>query len=485
MKVHYVIVVLLLLGACSTPPEAIPGSTVTPSNGTTIQLEAGIVEKEVNGATYQLYAYNRQLPGPTLRVTQGTTIKVNFTNNLPEETTIHWHGLRHNYTDDGVPGISQDPVKPGESFLYTLQFPDDGIFWYHPHIREDRQQDLGLYGNILVESPQATRPSTEALLMLDDILIEDDQIVGYGKKQANFALMGRFGNIMLTNFETNYTISVQQGETVRFYITSAANVRPFNVSIENTVLTILGSDLGFYEQPIITDSFIIGPAERYIIEAMFLTPGTFAIKNVNLWQTYELGKIVVRPSDEPITPEETILSPEDIRTYEPYFNASPSYAMILTVELQHGVQEMHSLTNIEWEDSMLDENRETTPEDVRWIIKDEATGQENMNLTYQFQEGDVKKIRIINDNSSKHPMQHLIHFHGQRFLVVDENGIRNTNLVWKDTVFVPTGTTIDIILDASNPGIWMVHCHISEHLEAGMMSTFTVGNYTYRGTRHP
>ena len=107
-----------------------------------------------------------------------------------------------------------------------------------------------------------------------------------------------------------------------------------------------------------------------------------------------------------------------------------------------------------------------------------------MNLTSQFDTGDVKKIRIINDNSSKHPMQHLIHFHGQRFLVIEENGVKNENLVWKDTVFVPTGTTTDIILDASNPGIWMVHCHISEHLEAGMMSTFTVGNKTYRGVRH-
>jgi FtsP/CotA-like multicopper oxidase with cupredoxin domain len=84
------------------------------------------------------------------------------------------------------------------------------------------------------------------------------------------------------------------------------------------------------------------------------------------------------------------------------------------------------------------------------------------------------KIRIINDGNSAHPMQHPIHFHGQRFLVLNKNGTPETNLVWKDTVNVPAGEYADVLVDMSNPGMWMAHCHILEHIEAGMMFTFTV-----------
>ena len=110
---------------------------------------------------------------------------------------------------------------------------------------------------------------------------------------------------------------------------------------------------------------------------------------------------------------------------------------------------------------------------VKWNITDEATGKKNMDIDWSFKRGPVK-IRITNDASSMHPMQHPIHFHGQRFLVTNKNGVSQTNLVWKDTLLVPAGEYVDIILDASNPGTWMAHCHILEHIEAGMMFAFNV-----------
>ncbi len=129
---------------------------------------------------------------------------------------------------------------------------------------------------------------------------------------------------------------------------------------------------------------------------------------------------------------------------------------------------------IEWEDEMGMMNSNSNSEMVTWKLVDEDTGKENMDIDWKFQKGDVIKLRIFNDPESMHPMQHPIHLHGQRFLVLDTNGERNTNLVWKDTTLVQTGDTVDILVEMSNPGKWMLHCHIAEHLEADMMLGFEV-----------
>ena len=127
---------------------------------------------------------------------------------------------------------------------------------------------------------------------------------------------------------------------------------------------------------------------------------------------------------------------------------------------------------IEWEDE--GHTGEETNDQISWVILDQATNKMNMDIDWKFKVGDKVKIRIFNDPHSMHPMQHPIHFHGQRFLVLNKNGTEQKNLVWKDTVLVPAGEYADILLDVSNPGEWMAHCHISEHLEAGMMFPFTV-----------
>jgi FtsP/CotA-like multicopper oxidase with cupredoxin domain len=129
---------------------------------------------------------------------------------------------------------------------------------------------------------------------------------------------------------------------------------------------------------------------------------------------------------------------------------------------------------IEWEDPDPMMNRMTGTDSVVWKIIDEDTGRENMHIDWTLKQGTPVVIRIFNDPDSAHPMQHPIHFHGQRFLVAARDGVKEANLVWKDTVLVPAGRTVDIVLDTANPGVWMAHCHISEHLEASMMFGFKV-----------
>jgi FtsP/CotA-like multicopper oxidase with cupredoxin domain len=111
---------------------------------------------------------------------------------------------------------------------------------------------------------------------------------------------------------------------------------------------------------------------------------------------------------------------------------------------------------------------------VHWILLDPDTGKSNMDIGWEFQVGDVVKIRIFNDPETIHPMNHPFHVHGQRYLVLSLDGVLNENLVWKDTAIIPVGTTMDILIDITNPGEWMMHCHIAEHLHAGMMTSFTV-----------
>jgi FtsP/CotA-like multicopper oxidase with cupredoxin domain len=131
-------------------------------------------------------------------------------------------------------------------------------------------------------------------------------------------------------------------------------------------------------------------------------------------------------------------------------------------------------TPIEWTGTMPGMNWASTGREIRWVLRDPATGKENMDIDWSFKRGEIVKLRIVNERQSIHGMQHPIHIHGQRFLVLAVNDIPTTNRAWKDTVLVPVGFTVDLLLDLSNPGRWMLHCHIAEHLTSMMMMAFTV-----------
>jgi len=465
-------------------PE-VSSKILEPKDNEVVELSADIITKNIKGNIIQMFGYNKQIPGPLFKVEQGQQIRVNFKNNLDVDTTIHWHGLRHNNKFDGVPFVTQDPVKPGETFEYKIKFPDEGVYWYHPHIREDYQQELGLYGNILVNPKKDdyyNEVNQEELLILDDILIEDNDIYPFVKEKINHALMGRFGNVMLVNGETSYNLEVEKGGVVRFYITNVASTRTFNFSIPNAKLKLVGSDMSNYEKEHNVNSVIIGPAERYIVEAYFKDSGSYKIKHINPSKKYTLGTIkvsdkkVIRDySEEFKTQRRNEYVTDDVATYREYFSKKPDVE--ITMDIEMGMMDMDMMKKdekIEWEDDMGMMNIMSTNETLTWKLIDKATGKENMDIDYNWKVGDKIKIRLFNDPESMHPMQHPIHFHGQRFLVLEQDGEQNDNLVWKDTVLVPMGSYVDILLDVTNPGEWMTHCHIAEHLQSDMMFSFKV-----------
>jgi FtsP/CotA-like multicopper oxidase with cupredoxin domain len=130
---------------------------------------------------------------------------------------------------------------------------------------------------------------------------------------------------------------------------------------------------------------------------------------------------------------------------------------------------------LEWEDLMPEINRQTNAENMIWQLVDRESGAENADITWAFRVGDRIKIRLANEMDQDHPMHHPFHIHGAgRFLVLSRDGEPEENFVWKDTVLLRADQTIDILLDVTNPGLWMAHCHIAEHTESGMMFSFDV-----------
>ena len=474
------------------------------NNGDTLDLSIDIIQKEIAGQTVKMFGYNGQIPGPLLKIKQNSIISVNVLNNLDVETTVHWHGLRLDNKFDGVPGISMETQKPGESFQYELKFIDEGIYWYHPHVREDYQQEMGLYGNILVspmEDDYYNSVNREIPIILDDILIEDGELFPFFKEYGNHGMGGRFGNIMLINGDDDYNLEVITGEVIRFYITNVANTRVFNFLIPNTKMKLIGSDIGSYEKEEFVDSIVISSAERYTIEVLFDQAGEYEFKSITPENEYTLGTIKV--SGEQVNEENNFSGDfyllrennyvmEDINNFRQYFDKEVDVNIKLSIEANSFIgslfirEDSNSTDNdwnkvyagepdwIEWEDIEPRFNKQTKSTDLTWILKDTKTGNKNTDIDLNFKVGDKIKIRLFNDSSISDPSQHPIHFHGQRFLVLEKDGVKLENLVWKDTVLVPIGSYIDILLDITNPGEWMAHCHIAEHLTSGMMMTFKV-----------
>ena len=483
-------------------PAARPFEVVRMEDGDTLYLEAGLVSRSIRGRTFQMYGFNGQYPGPLIWVQQGATITVLFSNAIDMPTAVHWHGIRIENEFDGVPGLTQDPVLPGQSFEYRIRFPDAGIYWYHPHVREDVQQDLGLYGNIMIRSPRPdyfSPANSEQVLILDDILIGDQGLIPYGTEAATHAMMGRFGNQFLINGEPDYSLNVGRGEVVRFFLTNVSNTRTFNLSFGGAPIKVVGTDVGNFEAEEWAESVVIAPAERYIVHVSFPDAGSYAMENriqaidhrsgsffsvVDTLGRVTVSRNVVAPdlatAFETLRSDSYVIS--DVDRFRELFDKEPDEELILTMETEDlpfvvgRFMQFDStyFAPVEWAGTMPMMNWASTPDQVRWILRDARTGLENMDIAWDFKVGDVVKIRLSNEREVIHAMQHPIHFHGQRFLIVSQNGVANTNLAWKDTMLLPVGSTADILLDVTNPGNWMVHCHIAEHLETGMMMAFTV-----------
>jgi FtsP/CotA-like multicopper oxidase with cupredoxin domain len=526
-------------------PEAHAAEVVELSDGDHFDLRIAPVAKHLGDADVRMLAYNGSIPGPTLRVKEGSEIVVDVENQGDLEATVHWHGLRLDNRFDGTHHVQQ-PMAVGERFTARVTFPDPGVYWYHPHIREDYGQEMGLYGNVLVEPadtdywPPANR---EILLTLDDILLEDGKVAPFSRAETTHAAMGRFGDVLLVSGEPDLTLTARLGEVVRFYLTNTANTRVFKVAFPGARMKLVGGDSGHVEHEHFVDDVVLAPSERVVIDVLFDRPGPFGLEHHTPQRAYPLAAIKV--NEEAAAPSlaahfEVLRTNADMvaerERIAPYVDAEPDKTLAFIAEMDMGAPEAEGPTTyacpmhpdvvreepghcpecgmkllpaefvaeaggghehhghdhehaahehdghdhaaaggIEWEDDMVEVNRMTTPANMRWKLIDRETGAENTAIDWRFRVGDRVKIRLLNEMAGDHPMHHPFHVHGAgRFLVLSRDGAVEPNLVWKDTVLVRTGETVDILLDVTNVGLWMAHCHIAEHHESGMMLSFEV-----------
>ena len=481
-------------------PACGPTEVVKLDDGDTYELRIGPVANRIGQHTVRMVAYNGSIPGPTLRVPQGAEISVRVRNDGDHEATVHWHGLRLQNEFDGVPEDTQAPIPVGGEFTYKLRFPDDGVYWYHPHVREDYGIEMGLYGNILVEPREATRlqpVNREAIVTLDDILIEGGKIAPFRVDGPTHTAMGRFGNVMLTGGTPNFTLNALAGEVVRFYLTNTANTRIFSLAIPRTRMKLVGGDSGCYERQEWVERVLLSPSERAIVDVLFDQPGVFRIEHRTPDGPRELGRVFVasEPSAESFGREfETLLQNEDLareragmaETLDRAPDKTLVFASVMpmmheamegdgSMDHEHGHHMHGSGDGLEWEDLMAEMNAETDDSNMFWKIIDADTGLENRDIDWSFRVGERVKLRIVNTMESDHPMHHPFHMHGAgRFLVIARDGTPEPNLVWTDTVLVRAGETVDLLLDLTSPGLWMAHCHIAEHNQDGMMFNFRV-----------
>ncbi len=487
-------------------PEAQASEILDVQDGQTINLNPTLVRKTINGTEIAMYGYNGQIPGPLLRMHQGSTFTVNVTNTIDLPTTIHWHGIRLQNANDGAVGVNQEAIAPGDSYTYTVAVPDEGMYWYHTHVREDLEQPMGLYGGIIVTpaNADAYEPTDiEQTFMLNDLLLDaQGQPVPYGREEADHTLMGRFGTTFLVNGDAPASFQKELGTIALFTFVNASNTRTYRiVPPPDGMLKIVGGDNGRVEKQYLTDSYTLAPSERVIAEVYFwddgVNRGTTAARTVPLVVAGDpanpitVQTITIRGGvvgvDRSQTFKQLRTNDDVVKSIDPFrfaFGKEPDHTLLLDMGMMHATGSAQvggmggSMTGsiphdgIEWEDSPM--NAMGMSSMMQWKLIDEATGAANEDLVYTAHTGDNVKFRIINKANSPHPMQHPIHFHGQRFLVLSDNDIPNEHLVWKDTVLVPAGHTVDILLDASNPGTWMFHCHIAEHLSNGMMGILKV-----------
>jgi FtsP/CotA-like multicopper oxidase with cupredoxin domain len=262
-------------------PSAVETELIEPADGDRVELRITPVAKHVGDARVRMLAYNGSIPGPTLRVREGSELIVDVTNDGDLEATVHWHGLRLDSRYDGT-HETQAVIPVGGSFSYRIEFPDPGVYWYHPHIREDYGQELGLYGNILVvpTDPGHWPPvHGEILLTLDDVLVEHGKIAPFVRSETTYAAMGRYGNVLLVGGEIDVSLAAKRGEVVRFYLTNTANTRVFNVALPGARIKHVGGDGGRVEREELVDSVVIAPSERVVIDVLFEQPGPVTLEH--------------------------------------------------------------------------------------------------------------------------------------------------------------------------------------------------------------
>jgi FtsP/CotA-like multicopper oxidase with cupredoxin domain len=417
----------------------------------------------------EVWCYEGLVPGPEIRVRQGERLRVVVENRLPEDTTVHWHGIRLPNEMDGVPHLTQKPIAPGERFTYEFECPDAGTYWYHPHQSGAEQVGRGLSGALIVEEREPVEVDRDITWLLSDWrLLKDASISGDFKNMHDIAHGGRIGNVVTVNGAVRDTFQVRAGERIRLRLINAANARIFALELEGhapKVIALDGQPVEPHEPP--NGRVVLGPAMRAdLIVDMTGAPGQ-SFRVVDRFYSslnYRLLNLVY--SEEP--PLRASSARDHIRLpanpiAEPALDTAEPHKIVLGGGMM-GQMRAAIL------DGKRADIRTLFQNGMAWAINGVAArGHVHEPLmTWSLHRSYV--IEVVNETAWHHPM----HLHGHSFRVLSRNGEPTRHKEWQDTVLLAPRERVEIALVADNPGDWMFHCHILEHQEGGMMGVIRV-----------
>jgi FtsP/CotA-like multicopper oxidase with cupredoxin domain len=403
-----------------------------------------------------VWAYNGDVPGPELRVRQGEPVRIVVDNKLGEDTTVHWHGIRLPNAMDGVPGLTQKPIRPGESFTYEFIPPDAGTFWYHPHADSLQQLGRGLAGALIVEEREPVAVDRDLLWLIEDWRLDDHgQIApGFGNRMEA-GMSGRIGNTVTINGRVPKTVSVRAGERVRLRLVNAGLARIVGLRFDGHRPVVVAYDGQPCDpHPPEGGRVVLGPAMRAdLIIDMNGKPGQSyrVTDDFHPDLAYKLVDLVYA-SEKPIRDH----PPAPLRRLpanplpEPDLAAAERHEIALQGGMMGGMG-MSGMGGATWAMNGMSMT---------------GDGQPNMPPLLTLKRGKTCVLALRNETAWCHPM----HLHGHSFRVVSRNGKPNKLQEWRDTLLVPARESAEIAFVADNPGDWMFHCHVTDHQEAGMMT---------------
>lgn len=408
------------------------------------------------GLTTRVWSYNGTVPGFMITAQPGQTVVIQGTNHLPVATNIHWHGLSVPNDQDGV----MREIKPGETYRYEFVVPESGTYLYHSHYRPVLDQmDMGLYGAFIVTAPEDAAYSSDNTFVLDDWFLD---VRGRRLNGTDRGEMERLGNVETVNGKTGAAIPpllVKNGQLLKLRFINASTAAVHTLKVTGHTFRVTHLDGHALSEPYLTDTLTLNPTERIDaeLEAIGKVGENYTISSSRpdygmvIPIKYEPGSVAKVPS--PFVPPKAHGYP-GIEAKAPDFVLDLNSRMNMSMHSGGGEMGMDSGSMMQW-----------TINGKSWPNTDPL----NVKL------GSVVKIRLYNnDTKNMHPMDHPIHLHGTYFQVVSINGRKPPREMWKDTAAVPAGQFVDIAFRYANPGDWMLHCHIVDHEDNGMMTIVRV-----------
>lgn len=458
----------LLTAAGASTLAAILPSTARARRDGVIELNAGPSRQHLYGADgplSDLWTFNGRAPGPEIRVKRGERVRVRLTNNLEEPTSVHWHGMRVDNAMDGVAGLTQEPVPPGDTFDYEFVAPDAGTYWYHAHSRSWNQVARGLYGPLIVNEANGPvfDPARDLTLVIDDWRLTRAGAFDVASLGAmmDWSHAGRLGNWLTVNGEATPQMTLRAGEAHRLRLINASNARILEIDPNRFGGKVLAYDGQALPAPATVNyaPLMIGPAQRVDLLVMPEPGGDFALEELSGEAPFAFARFAVEGDGSSSAPVPALPA---VGLPEPDLGA----ARTIRVEMTGGA--MGRMGRVTYNGKVLRRGDFRRTGQV-WAFNGVA------NLPGQplaaIRRGESVIIETVNDTAFVHAM----HVHGHHFRVIERSGTDlDDGRPWRDTFLIGPQQTVRIAFVADNPGKWLYHCHMLEHAAAGMNTWFEV-----------